>query len=55
MSKYEVKLYATIVVGVATALMILVRRYNNTDKNAGLGIGGWGIFTIFCIWGIGVD
>jgi predicted tellurium resistance membrane protein TerC len=35
---------------VGAALMILARRYNNSDSNAGYGIAGWTIFIIICMW-----
>ena len=46
----ELKIYATLVIGFVATLMIFARRWKNTDKSAGMGIGGWAIFTIFNLW-----
>ena len=44
------KLYATGVIGLVSTFLIVARRYKNPDKQAGVGVAGWAIFTIFLIW-----
>ena len=44
------KMLATIVIFIGGILLTLARRYKNENSNAGLGIAGWTIFTIFSLW-----
>jgi hypothetical protein len=46
----DTKIYGTLAVGIASALMIYARRYKNQDSNAGYGIAGWTVFILLCIW-----
>lgn len=44
------KLLATIVIMLCGSLLVLVRRFNNKDRDAGLGVAGWTIAIIFFMW-----
>lgn len=44
------KVLATIVILLGGTLLTATRRWNNTDNNAGLGIAGWTIATVFLVW-----
>lgn len=43
-------IYATIAIGISSSLIVLARRYKNTDDKAGEAIAGWSIFLIIIIW-----
>ena len=50
MNKEELKIIATIIIMICSACMIFARRWNNTDKDAGIGIAGWTMFIIIGMW-----
>ena len=47
---FETSLFLTIILFFGGTILTFSRRYNNDDPNAGLGVAGWTIFLIFCIW-----
>jgi hypothetical protein len=50
MMDFETSLFLTIILFFGGTILTFSRRYNNDDPNAGLGVAGWTIFLIFCIW-----
>jgi len=46
------KIWGTLVVGIAGALLVAARRYKNKDKEAGYTIAGWSMVIILSIWGM---
>lgn len=50
MGNLEFRIYASLVVGIIGIALTFARRYNNRqDVNAGLGVAGWTIFTVFLL------
>ncbi len=48
----EEKSLATILLGTFSILMIIARRYKNTDKDAGKAIAGWTIVMFISLWSL---
>ena len=44
------KLIATVVIGIIGTFLTLARRWKNPDKNAGVGVAGWIVFILLCMW-----
>ncbi len=44
------KLIVTIILGSIGILLTLARRWKNPDGDAGIGVAGWTIFIILCMW-----
>jgi len=44
------KVLGTIALFIGGTLLTIARRWKNKDKDAGLGIAGWTMFIIICIW-----
>ena len=44
------KIIATLVIGIIGIFLTLVRRWKNPDKDAGIGVAGWTVFIILCLW-----
>ena len=47
---FILKLVATCVLMLGSAVMIAARRLKNKDRDAGCGIAGWTIFIVLMMW-----
>lgn len=46
----EIKIVLTLVLMLGASCMIFARRYKNPGPENGVGIAGWVIFIILCMW-----
>ena len=44
------KIIATAIILLGATMLTFARRWNNEASDAGVGVAGWAIFTVFIIW-----